>query len=237
VRPALIRAARYRPLACPVRIGRSDDREEAARAAAADREAERVAAAHARGVEEGREAALAAARDEVEAAVRIIEAAARGLAAERERLAEKAEIAVRELAVAIAAHVMRCEVEHGRPVAAALAAEAVERLAGPGPLTVRVHPDDAPSLQGRTASLVERAGGVALEVVGSGAIARGDCVVEGGGMRADARLLDGLALVAEELGATVDDGPETGGPASRDVEAGVVADGVAAGRSVAWASG
>jgi flagellar assembly protein FliH len=187
----------------PVRTASADQREAAEQQAAEAARVELAAQleeAYQRGVTDTRAALEEAVRAELATHLRTVESAAAAFVTARRELATQAETAIRELAVEIAAHVMRCEVEGGRSIAAGLAQEAVKRLENLQELEVVVNPLDEELLRDQQAAIGARVPGVAIRVLASEAVERGGCRVQGGGMVVDAELRSGLDIVAEELG-------------------------------------
>lgn len=177
--------------------------EAAAMIAAARAEAEALREAARR---EGREEGLAAAREELAAAVR---SAAEAAAALDARAAALEEAAVREaaaLAVEVAARILRAEVAARPERVEAVARGAVRRAADRSRLVLRVHPGDLAACRAAAPAIVEEMGGIArLEVVDDPRVTRGSCVLETPGGDVDATFESQLARVLEAMAAPPDE--------------------------------
>lgn len=110
----------------------------------------------------------------------------RGLTAARDRLhgleAEwrtRAEELVVSLALAVAQRILHAEIARDPAAIQRLAAAAVAVLPRGGEITIRVHPDSAAVLEAYRETLTDGAREhTAVRVVGDGALAPGDCLVE-----------------------------------------------------------
>ncbi|HZZ84409.1 MAG TPA: FliH/SctL family protein [Anaeromyxobacteraceae bacterium] len=156
---------------------------ELARAAAAAAEAQRVEATRA-GREEGR----------AEAAALLLSAAAA-----RDRLLEAAREELVELALAIAAKVLRRALASERDAVCELVGAALAEARGQGRVRVRLHPDDVVSAAEHRGSLAQAAGTEALELVEDASLCRGDAVVETEAGLVDARVETQLAALRRAL--------------------------------------
>jgi flagellar biosynthesis/type III secretory pathway protein FliH len=139
--------------------------------------------AYADGFARGRSDGEVSVRAEVATATAQLAGAAEAVASARAVALADLEAEVVELALSVAARILRTEAESGRDLAARLARVGLSRLGDCDRLSIRLHPEDVAS--------VERAPGILREgisLVGDPAVGRGGAVVESEFGRLDARL-------------------------------------------------
>lgn len=191
-----------RPGATPLDRAR---REAAELLAAAEREATELRRA---AEEQGRAAALAAAEQVLEEKVhRQMAAVAPALAAAVDAIhAAQAqwlahwEKAALDLATAIAARVIRREVERAPDVTLALVKEALELAAGSADVRLRMHPDDLAAMGWQVERLAKEVGRLGdVEMVSDDTITRGGCRVDTRFGTIDQQFESQLARIRQEL--------------------------------------
>lgn len=131
------------------------------------------------GQAEGREAGRAAAREEARQRLEALAALVDELARAREELAARYEEDIVELALAVAARIVRKESSLGADTVRELLRETLPRMGGAVKITITVHPDDMAAIEQdarQLASLAEGRAGVTW--VTDEAVTRGGCVVE-----------------------------------------------------------
>ncbi|MEK6236376.1 MAG: FliH/SctL family protein [Planctomycetales bacterium] len=105
-----------------------------------------------------------------------------------------------ELAVHIAAVVIRREIQRSPEIPLALIREALDLAAGSSEVRLRLHPEDRRAMRDALAELtVRQANGVSLDVVEDDSVSPGGCVVQTRWGVIDQRLESRLRRVEEEL--------------------------------------
>lgn len=128
-----------------------------------------------KGYAQGERAGLEAGAKRAEAMLRRLAQTLEELSGLRDAMVRQTERELVELSIAIARRVLHREVTVDPELTAALAHIALERLGGPMPATVRLHPDDYSSV---TAGQVAPFSGRQVEILPDPGVARGGCVVE-----------------------------------------------------------
>jgi flagellar assembly protein FliH len=165
--------------------------------ARAERDARRVAEESSRATEralaEARARGRREGRAEVEEALARARALADGLAGAHRRALEQASETILEVATEVAVRILGQALSARPETLAQMVASAIERLAGSGDVTVRVHPDDIALLAPQHARLEAAAKG-AVRVVADERV-DGGCIVESTFGSVDARLSTQLRLL------------------------------------------
>jgi flagellar biosynthesis/type III secretory pathway protein FliH len=137
-------------------------------------------------------------RDALQAAVAgLVEAAGSLTSRQRELLGEMQQAAV-ELAVAIASRVTYDNLQSDRFAIEDLARSVVGRLQQPGPVEVRLHPDDIALLRRRLGEgelVTQRE----IHLIADESLGRGDCVVAAGDVSVASQLEEQLAGIRQHL--------------------------------------
>lgn len=171
----------------------------AAAAARAAEQAAREQAAYERGVADGERRGREAAVAPLEKQNRLLAALGEAVRAQRALLPADAEEGVAALALEIARKVLGEPGEALRETTALRARELVGRVRDGGPLTVLVHPQEVPLLEGLRGALEEAAGGAAVEVRGDARVSPGGLLLETPSRLMDARIEVQLARIGEAL--------------------------------------
>jgi flagellar biosynthesis/type III secretory pathway protein FliH len=140
-----------------------------------ERVAAAEAAAFARGRVEGQAAAQEAANARVEALVERLGASIEALRGFRHEILRRAEQDLVRLALAMAEHIVRREIEQDRGQLIAIARAAIERLGGVTAATIRLHPADLDVIRH---AHPEALAGAAVEVLADPQLPRGGCVIK-----------------------------------------------------------
>jgi flagellar assembly protein FliH len=173
--------------------------------AAARQEAEKL---RAQALDEGRQAAhkstQAAVQAKVDEHLRSLRPALdqlmQELAQSRRQCHEQLEAQALEIAVAIAARLVRGQLQHDPTVTLRWIQEAVELASGSERIRLRLHPDDVASLGERVGVILAQVGKLARsEVVADPNVTRGGCVVETDLGIIDQQLESQLSRIDEEL--------------------------------------
>jgi len=152
-----------------------------------------------KGVAQGRAEATDASREKVDQAVAALKTAIDEMEKIRSRDRERMEIETARLALAIAKKIVRYETEHGN-VIENVVKEAMQQVADPRKLTVRLNPKDIEAV----AALGDRLqnGGDAdaqLALEGDETVGRGGCVIEARLGDVDARIDQQIKVIEERL--------------------------------------
>lgn len=139
-----------------------------AAAASADREA------FARGYAEGEAAGVAVAARQLDAQHARLAQAIEELAGLRDRLTERTERQVVELALAVAGRILHREVSLDRDLLLVMARVALDRLGDVPAATIRLHPDDEAAVRRGRSDWPQGA----IEVVADSSVRPGGCVVQ-----------------------------------------------------------
>jgi flagellar assembly protein FliH len=185
------------------------------RPAPSDRQG-RIATARADGYREGFAAGLARGREEGEApsrdAVAILRKAAARLADERAAVVAGAEKDLADLAIAIAARVIRREAAVDRDLVVRVVRDALHRVTPLEEIVVRLHPADAKMVRETPTALEALREVRHFEIVGDRRVGRGGCLVEAGAGAIDARLETALEEIERALHRATE-GPRGDSPA------------------------
>jgi len=157
--------------------------------------------AHRRGYEDGfaqgREDALAAARDELQAQAGYLQQLMQALATPFARLDEAVETALLSLAMQTAARILRHELTVQPEQVMQIIREVVQALpVASRQVTLRLHPEDAALVNEHMAAQVEDK---AWRIEEDAALTRGGCVVSSEHSRIDATLEQQLARIADNV--------------------------------------
>ncbi len=170
------------------------------------------------GLEEGRALGIAEARERLKALEVSLASALERFEARRDRLFEDAREGVLRLAIVAAEKITKRRLALDPSLVRDQVSAALDQIARPGRVVVRVHPDD----EGLAGAVLPN---TAAALRGDARLSRGSCVIEAEGGAADASIETQLARLAEALlpnpaGATpgeapvvagVPDGPGAGG--------------------------
>lgn len=128
-----------------------------------------------KGYAQGERAGLEAGGKRAEAMLRRLAETLEELSGLRDNMVRQTERELVQLAIAIARRVLHREVSVDAELTAALAHIALERLGGPTPATVRLHPDDYAYVTSGQATPLS---GRQVEILPDPGVARGGCLVE-----------------------------------------------------------
>jgi flagellar assembly protein FliH len=128
-----------------------------------------------KGYAQGERAGLEAGGKRAEAMLRRLAETLEELSGLRDNMVRQTERELVQLAIAIARRVLHREVSVDSELTAALAHIALERLGGPTPATVRLHPDDYAYVTSGQATPLS---GRQVEILPDPGVARGGCLVE-----------------------------------------------------------
>jgi len=152
------------------------------------------------GLAQGKQQALAEAREEARRLLESVEKVVRAIRQTEQRWAAQAEKNVIRLSLRIARAVLGREAQTDQALLRESVRKALEKFTERSPLVVRLHPDDkaawsslAEELQGAYAPLRQ------IEVVADKAVERGGCVVESEEKTVDATPTAQLDAIEEEL--------------------------------------
>jgi flagellar assembly protein FliH len=152
-----------------------------------------------KGLEQGCAEATAASREKVDQAVAALRAAIEETEKIRSRDRERMEIETVRLALAIAKKIVHYETENGN-VIQKVVKEAMQQVADPRKLTVRLNPKDIEAVEalGDQLQNIEDAD-AQLALEGDEAVGRGGCVIEARLGDVDARIDQQIKVIEERL--------------------------------------
>jgi flagellar assembly protein FliH len=163
-----------------------------------DQDPERVA--YERGVAAGEQRMKQEIADLLERQNALLETLIREIRASREAWLKDADEPIAALALAIARKVLHEQSDLLQQAIVEQTRQALERVRGAGPVTVRVNPDDVAILQQQREALTALyEGPLPLHVEADARISRGGCLVETPERVVDARIETQLARIAEAL--------------------------------------
>ncbi len=202
--------------------------EQAAGLAMAERvaELERREAALEATVAERERAVEAACHERVDGALRALGAALEALPALQQEVVRSAEREIVELALAIAARLLRHEIEHDPTWMEAVLRDALARVPDRRQVELRLHPRDAEAVREHLAEIGSLAGIDELAIVADPGAVRGAMVLRSGGTAIDAGAPGAWQRLAEDLLATAPAATATAGdpagaePTDADAESG-----------------
>lgn len=152
------------------------------------------------GLVEGRSAGRGAARVEAETRLQLLQTIVDELATTREQVAARHESDIAELALAVAARIVRRESPLGSDTVRELLEEMLPRTAGTQHVTITLHPEDMEELEDELGELASLTGGRAhLSWATDARVHRGGCIVdtERGGI--DGTVRTRVARIVESL--------------------------------------
>lgn len=162
------------------------------------------------GREAGHAAALAEGAEVVQQVTERLAALAEQWEARRQELDRQAREAVLDLALRIARKVVHRTAEIDRQVVVEQVGHALERVLEPTDVTIRVHPDDRPTLDEVLPDMLARFSHLDhVKVADDEAVGLGGCVLEAGEGRVDASLDTQLQRIAELVAPGFDDAAES----------------------------
>lgn len=180
------------------------------RQAEADRDAlfaETREAAYAEGVAAGKDAGMEEARAAAKQRLQTLHNVTEQLSRTKQQQAREYEDVIVELALTVAARLVRDDETSRANTARRLLDEMIPRTEGARSVTVKLHPDDLHAIEKDVATYAGRFGDdVAVDWVGDDRLAPGDCVVETDRGRLDGRLETRVTQIVEALLGVMRDG-------------------------------
>ncbi|MBM4113654.1 MAG: hypothetical protein FJ253_09865 [Phycisphaerae bacterium] len=151
------------------------------------------------GAREGREAALAAAKEEIDSLVREWSTALDVFRSRRQELLEGLSREAVRLGVEIGRRLVHAAPRGDADLAAEQAARALEMLGSPGEAILLVHPEDRAAVERHLAPLAHRLASGEVRLVDDASVGRGGCVARAAGGEVDASVEPMIDRVADIL--------------------------------------